>query len=66
MKSSKSSFQSHLFLAQVAGDKVRPQEVREEAREDDPEGHDAADEDGPAAEGHLKVGPGAGGGAVAA
>ena len=54
----------YLFFAQVARHEIRSQEIREEAREDDPESHDSADEDGPAAKVHVQVRPGSGRGVV--
>ena len=54
----------YLFFAQVARHEIRSQEIREEAREDDPESHDSADEDGPTAKVHVQVRPGSGRGVV--
>ncbi len=40
----------NLLLAEVARDKVRPQEERQQEGDDDPAGNDAAEHDGPVLE----------------
>lgn len=47
----------HLPLAEVAGDKVGPEEVRQDGRDDDPEEDDAHHDQRPSLQGQLEIVP---------